>query len=119
MIQEAVRKDVERAFGVLQARFTIVKTPTRLWKQKDIKRVMMTCIILHNMIVEDERGLVNPHYNYDGPSTTNVVSREVNNTDFSAYVERYNDIRNTVVSRQLQDDLKMHIYTEIGRKNNF
>src|SRR5438132_11737342 len=30
--QESVRKDVERAFGVLQARFKILHNPARLWK---------------------------------------------------------------------------------------
>ena len=29
--QESVRKDVERAFGVLQARFAVVKNPSSLW----------------------------------------------------------------------------------------
>ena len=31
--QESVRKDVERAFGVLQARFAIVRGPTRFWDE--------------------------------------------------------------------------------------
>jgi hypothetical protein len=30
-VQEAVRKDVERAFGVLQARYYIIERPCRLW----------------------------------------------------------------------------------------
>jgi hypothetical protein len=30
--QEGERKDVERAFGVLQSRFSIVRHPARLWK---------------------------------------------------------------------------------------
>ncbi|KAL5741210.1 hypothetical protein ACOSP7_027942 [Xanthoceras sorbifolium] len=40
--QEACMKDVERAFGVLQSQFAIVKG-------------LAPCIIMHNMIVEDER----------------------------------------------------------------
>ena len=53
--QEAVRKDVERAFGVLQARFAIIKYPVLMWDKIKIGKIMRTCIILHNMIVEDKR----------------------------------------------------------------
>uniref|UniRef100_A0A0D3E428 Myb-like domain-containing protein n=1 Tax=Brassica oleracea var. oleracea TaxID=109376 RepID=A0A0D3E428_BRAOL len=53
--QEAIRKDVERAFGVLQARFAIVKNPALFWDKVKIGKIMRACIILHNMIVEDER----------------------------------------------------------------
>ena len=53
--QESQRKDVERAFGVLQSRFAIVRGPARFWGKEDLGRIMRACIILHNMIVEDER----------------------------------------------------------------
>uniref|UniRef100_A0A0D3ECS7 DDE Tnp4 domain-containing protein n=1 Tax=Brassica oleracea var. oleracea TaxID=109376 RepID=A0A0D3ECS7_BRAOL len=53
--QEAVRKDVEHAFGVLQARLSIVKNPSLFWDKVKIGKIMRACIILHNMIVEDER----------------------------------------------------------------
>ena len=53
--QEAVQKDVERAFRVLQARFAIVKNPVLFWDKVKIGKIMKACIILHNMIVEDER----------------------------------------------------------------
>ena len=53
--QEAVRKDVERAFGVLQARFAIVKNPSLFWDKVKIGKIMRACVILYNMIVEDER----------------------------------------------------------------
>ncbi|XP_042002870.1 protein ALP1-like, partial [Salvia splendens] len=49
--QEAARKDVERAFGVLQARFNIIKAPARSWFMESMVDIMYTCIILHNMIV--------------------------------------------------------------------
>ncbi|GJU62001.1 putative nuclease HARBI1 isoform X2 [Tanacetum coccineum] len=56
--QEAARKDVERAFGVLQSRWAIVRGPARSWQIKNIKDIMYACIILHNMIVEDERNSI-------------------------------------------------------------
>ncbi|XP_061993701.1 flowering time control protein FY-like [Rosa rugosa] len=53
-MQEAYRKDVERAFGILQARWAIIRGPARGWSKENLQYIMMTCIILHNMIVEDE-----------------------------------------------------------------
>ncbi|XP_061999020.1 uncharacterized protein LOC133716326 [Rosa rugosa] len=52
--QEAYRKDVERAFGILQARFAIVRQPARGWDKDSLSTIMLACIILQNMIVEDE-----------------------------------------------------------------
>ncbi|XP_059650172.1 uncharacterized protein LOC132295929 [Cornus florida] len=54
--QEAVRKDVERAFGVLQIRWAITQGPVYYWDKEDLNEIMRMCIILHNMIIEDERG---------------------------------------------------------------
>ena len=51
--QEACQKDLERASGVLQAQFAIVRGPARFWD----KSIMTACIILHNMIIEDESDL--------------------------------------------------------------
>ncbi|XP_006655110.1 putative nuclease HARBI1 [Oryza brachyantha] len=53
--QEACRKDVERSFGVLQSRFAIVRGLARLWDEDTIHNITTACIIMHNMIVEDER----------------------------------------------------------------
>ena len=41
--QESVRKNVERAFGVLQARFAIVHGPARLMDQRKIGIIMSMC----------------------------------------------------------------------------
>ncbi|XP_057547362.1 uncharacterized protein LOC130825925 [Amaranthus tricolor] len=53
--QEAARKDVERAFGVLQARFAIIRKPSLAWDEERLFDIITSCIIMHNMIVEDER----------------------------------------------------------------
>ncbi|XP_065866559.1 uncharacterized protein [Euphorbia lathyris] len=58
--QEACRKDVERAFGVLQSRFFIIAGSVRYCRKQVLHDIMKTCIILHNMIIEDERDLSAP-----------------------------------------------------------
>ncbi|XP_071728535.1 uncharacterized protein [Rutidosis leptorrhynchoides] len=51
--QASARKDIERAFGVLQGRWTILQQPARPYYIRKIRRIMLTCIILNNMITED------------------------------------------------------------------
>ncbi|KAF8408230.1 hypothetical protein HHK36_007375 [Tetracentron sinense] len=51
--QESVRKDVERAFGVLQALFAIVREPSCFWDLSTLRDIMKAHIIMHTMIVEE------------------------------------------------------------------
>ena len=45
---------VERAFEVLQAYFAAHRDLVELWDAETLWEVMTTCVIIHNMIVEDE-----------------------------------------------------------------
>ena len=63
--QESVRKDVERAFGVLQSRYSIVRGPARLMYQTKISIIMRACVILHNKIIEDKRDNYELEFDYD------------------------------------------------------
>lgn len=109
--QESARKDVERAFGVLQARFSIVRGPARYFCQSVLKDIMMACIILHNMIVEDERDSYLRAYelDYDQENDTNPepISRYPT-TQFVDFRQRHRGIRNTESHSQLQFDLIEH-----------
>jgi hypothetical protein len=51
--QEVARKDVERAFDVLQSRCAIVRYPARTWSPEKMWNAMTACVIMHNMIVEN------------------------------------------------------------------
>ena len=53
--QESARKDIERAFGVLQGRWGILQQPACTYEIVKIRRIMYTCIILHNMILKDQK----------------------------------------------------------------
>lgn len=63
--QEFARKDVERAFGVLQSKWHIIAHPARFWSKEKMKRVMKCCIILHNMAVEDRSACSSDVKEYD------------------------------------------------------
>ena len=53
--QKAHGKDVEHAFGALQAWFAIVRGLTRFFYHETLQDIMKACIILHNMIIEYEQ----------------------------------------------------------------
>ncbi|KAM1159368.1 hypothetical protein ACFX19_033117 [Malus domestica] len=52
--QDGCRNDVERCFSILQARLAIIRGAARLFDVESLRSIMITCIILHNMIMEDE-----------------------------------------------------------------
>ncbi|XP_070667772.1 uncharacterized protein [Malus domestica] len=73
--QEGCRKYVERCFGIIQARWAIVKGAARMFDVESFRSIMMTCIIFHNMIMEDE-------YDYDAvdeyePDTMNNFKTQI------------------------------------------
>ena len=105
---------MERAFGVLQSRFTIVRRPARLWKRKSVRRIMLACVILHNMIVEDEKEEATIHVDLNeipGPSCD--LPPEVNvggNLCFADVLRRKATLHSRPQHIQLKNDLIEHIW---------
>ncbi|XP_057808899.1 uncharacterized protein LOC131023378 [Salvia miltiorrhiza] len=131
--QEAARKDVERSFGVLQARFNFIKRPCLMWDRDMMGKVMLACITMHNMIVEDERHTC---LNYCDPKEFmevrmfNSQSGDVEANDdpnFKFSTERIaslaSNMRNKVQLRNmeahnaLKNDLIEHIWQKFGPEN--
>ncbi|KAL6509044.1 hypothetical protein OROGR_023151 [Orobanche gracilis] len=117
--QEGCRKDIKRAFGVLQACFQIIHEPARLWEIADLGIIMRSCIILHNMIVEDERDLYSQRwtdfeqYGESGSSTTHPYSTEVLPA-FANHVRVRSELCDPNVHHELQADLVKHIWAKFG-----
>jgi len=81
--QESACKDIERAFGVLQTRFAVIRGPAYGWDCSNINDIMPTCIILHNMIVEDEQ---DGAHNTDFLNVGHLAVPYCNNPDREAFV---------------------------------
>ena len=55
LLQETLRKDVERILGILTARFQIMLHPCRMCTVSRLVLTTQTVVILHNMVVEARR----------------------------------------------------------------
>ena len=51
--QEACRKDIERAFGILQGKFQCMARPFHQWDLERLTNRVACCLVLHNMCVAD------------------------------------------------------------------
>jgi hypothetical protein len=109
--QESARKDIERAFGVLQSRFAVIRGPAYGWDRSQLNDIMMTCIILHNMIVEDEQHNAGDTDFHD----IGDVAVPYNNTpDRAAFVAAHHMLRDANTHYQLQSDLIEHHWMRWG-----
>jgi hypothetical protein len=63
--QESARKDVERAFGILQGKFQVLARPMQGHSLTKLSDIVSACLIMHNMSVSDRvmEGDLNATYN--------------------------------------------------------
>ncbi|KAJ0684321.1 putative harbinger transposase-derived protein [Helianthus annuus] len=128
--QEAVRKDVERAFGVLQARFAFLRHPCLVWDKDMMGKIMIACIIIHNMIVEDERDTYLHYYDpseflNDTPTNRHQTSSTEGDeqsfqysteriADLSSYMTNRTQLHNREAHNALKNDLIEHIWQKFS-----
>ena len=119
-MQEAYRKDVEHAFGVLQLCYAIIKNAGCLWKESNLTLIMKTVIILHNMTIEDEEGSEyanNFDYHQLPHTQASVSSNKASCTHFDAFLlcdQRICDIQG---NNCLKEDLIEHLWNKLGCNN--
>ncbi|XP_026435093.1 uncharacterized protein LOC113332799 [Papaver somniferum] len=98
--QMAKRKDVEHAFGTLQSKFRILYHRCNYWEKQDMKSIMRTCLILHNIVVEDEHR--DPEWNYvSDPPHAPIVGYPRQTSEA---------LKNPVLQERLRTNLAGHIW---------
>ncbi|CAL8170059.1 unnamed protein product [Prunus armeniaca] len=132
--QEGYRKDVERCFGILQARWAIIRGAARLFDEEVLRSIMMTCIILHNMIVEDEYDYdVDELYEPDPMNTTltRIYEKPMgpngepvqhdplvrDGTFMHRMIERYTEMQSSYIHEHRQVDLMEHLWAVKGNED--
>ena len=112
--QEAVRKDVERAFGVLQSRFAIVHGPAHFWDKDTLREIITACVIMHNMIIEDEQNeddYIDIQYEGVGQLVRTTPPEQRNRMcEFRDFIQAHHNIRNRETHNQLQKVLIEHLW---------
>ena len=99
----------------MQRRFCILKRPARLYDRAVLHDVVLACIILHNMIVEDEKEQDIIEENLDlnvPPSSSTVQEPEFSpdqNVPLERALEKDTSIRDRSAHRRLKNDLVEHI----------
>lgn len=110
--QESARKDVECAFGILKACFRVVETPTHLWLIANISDIMTACVIMRNMIVEDEGHVWDTEdlefegdYEIEPPEHTFGTPQHI-----ARLLERDSQVQSRTMHNRLKNDLVEHIW---------
>ncbi|XP_020157755.1 uncharacterized protein [Aegilops tauschii subsp. strangulata] len=106
--QEAARKDVERTFGVLEKRFAVVHGPAKYWDPKALWKVMTYCVVMHNMIVEDEGEDVAADLEFENMGDP-IELTDQNPAKFEECVQMHQQIRHRGTHEQLKKDLIKHL----------
>lgn len=117
MLQEAAQKDIKQAFGVLQLQWAILAMSCWVWDLTEVKWLMTACIILHNMIVEEQHPL-DPNLNNVTTIVTPTVQDNhhdpaIHNT-FHTIHQNHINLHQEVIHHQLTKDLKIYNWMQHG-----
>nr|XP_043638462.1 uncharacterized protein LOC122609482 [Erigeron canadensis] len=113
--QELARKDIERAFGVLKKRWKVISNPSRYWDKDKMQSVIYTCIILHNMILQDEDKAFCQDYDPEDPSLDPEYWTQ--ETPMEQRIKNTHAIKSGETHNMLMADLVDQVWTTRSRQD--
>ena len=96
-----------------------MKGPTRLWYKEVIADVMYACIIMHNMIVEQEREHVTDWVDDEAGSSPSTATSPVTRglpMGFGAVLQRQASMRSQQDHTQLMTDMIEEVWNRNRRR---
>jgi hypothetical protein len=113
MKQASVRKYVECTFDLLKKMFNILVIPDQSYSQRTLGLIMRACIILHNMIINDER---DDSYDDNYHTVTYVVAPYViyeASASLTTILQREANLTSGLIFLNFQSDLLKHVWNKL------
>jgi hypothetical protein len=103
---------MQQAFGVMQSRWAIVHHPARQWSVWQMWEVMTACVIMHNMIIEEERddSVYGQGWDFQGE----LVTPNLGPVSFQDFLHAHHNIRNRATHHALHENLVNHVWIRAG-----
>ena len=121
--QEAKRKEVKHAFGILQSCWHMITWPCKLWSRNAIQNVLSTVVIFHNMIIDHQavHGASNTYVNDSILPAKELLTVEESNPIVAPTDNKRREELACLQSRAmhvaLKTDLMFHIWNKFGNGN--
>nr|GEV41568.1 hypothetical protein [Tanacetum cinerariifolium] len=114
-LQESARKDVERAFGVFQERWRIIQQPARQYHVNTIRQIMYSCIIMHNMVLKDQKIMVFDWNDVYANPSGNMQHTWIERCDTQR--RKNKELRDREMHVSLQQNLMEHIWQQVEHED--
>lgn len=89
ILRESIRKDVECFFGILKIRFRYLSNPVLSHGMTTIEYAMKTCCILHNMILEYDKGFMKERQLWESIAVNDLDVNDVTDEDLQQLRNSY------------------------------
>ncbi|XP_026450524.1 uncharacterized protein LOC113350597 [Papaver somniferum] len=111
--QMNLRKDVERAFGIQKRKFEIICGPYHGLSAREMYKTMLTCIIMHNMVIQETRRNKNWTNHQDEDLRSEIIPAR--GLPARNYAQMTSHIENKTLYNRLKEDFRANLWAEFGR----
>jgi len=95
-----------------------VTGPSRLWNKTILHDIMTSCIIMHNMIIEDERDIDAPIEERVEVPIEEVEMTGDDDTRFQEFLARHRQIKDREAHIELRNALIEHLWSQYTNSEN-
>ena len=87
-----------------------------MWESETLWQLMTCCVILHNMIVEDEGDGVAQTNDFEAPGEQVEIPKDQDAAQLMNFLQMHQNLRDQQVHTQLLNDLVEHMWIHNGNQ---